>query len=163
MASPVSRAMMPIQQRMVVEGQERGFSRQMRLQEHVEGKQLKELGFSGLMQLDKQTLINLRSLIVDSIKCYLKHGLNFDLFGSDERDAIKKTRTLNIRRMIFPLRNSSNIIITDAGPQFIDPETLGYPNSKQTLRAKAFQLLIFASSVTNYFILTAKINSFSKQ
>lgn len=161
-ASEESRKTMPPQQHMIMEGENPDNVRSARIQQYFEGKPLNKIGFYGLMNLEQKHLIALRSLVADSIKCYLKHGVNFDLFGSDERDAIKNSRALNIKRIIFPLRNSSNILLTEDGIKFIDADTIGAPGDKLKLTAKLFQALLFVSSVVNYLILSTKIVSNKK-
>jgi hypothetical protein len=158
MSSSKSREAFIPQLHLIVEGEQFNKARLARIQKFADGQPLKKLGFFGVMSLEKKHLITLRGLIFDSMKCYLKYGVNFDLFGSDERDAFKKSRILNIRRMIFPLRNSSNLVLTKDEIKFVDPDTLGYPDQKKSLTAKSFQLLLFASSFINYLMLSVKIS-----
>lgn len=107
--------------------------------------------------LDQEFVRVFPSLILDSMKCYLKHRVNFDLFGSDARDDIKNNRGLNIKRIIFPLRNSTNIILSEEGIKFIDADTIGRPGEKFKMTARMFQNLLFLSSAVNYLILSAKL------
>lgn len=161
-ASKRSTALMEPQHYVVVEGSEPGQTRVARVQKYQEGTPLIKLGFSQIMDLESENLIQLRSLVKDSIMSYLKIGINFDLFGSDERDAYKKSKMLNIKRCIFPLRNSNNIFLTQDGIKFIDPSVLSDPEAKQRIRSRAIQFLFFLSSVFDYLLLSARIATKSK-
>lgn len=140
----------------LAEGETPGTSRIVRTQEYIEGQPLKCLGFGGVMNLSVKQIDTLRAIIADSMKCYLKHGINYDLIGSDERDAIKKSRILNIKRIIFPLRNSNNLFATKDEIKLVDPNIYGKLAKKDTLKAIIIQGLLFLSSAADYFILTGR-------
>ena len=128
-------------------------TKSVRTQKFIEGTPLKELGFSKIIRLDEHNIKTLKSILKDSMICYIKHGTNYDIFGSDERDVTTKSRKLNIKRLIFPLRNSSNLLLTQNGIKLIDPNVLGSPN-KRTPKSFALQTLLFVSSGVNYALLS---------
>jgi len=161
-ASEQTAAAMEPQHYVLVEGSEPGQTRVARVQKYQEGTPLIKLGFSQIMDLEPEKLKQLRSLVKDSIISYIKTGRNFDLFGSDERDAYKKSKMLNIKRCIFPLRNSNNIFSTQDGIKFIDPSVLSDPEAKQRMQSRAIQFLFFLSSVFDYLLLSARVATKSK-
>lgn len=140
----------------LAEGDTPSTTRIIRTQEYVEGVPLKYLGFGGIMNLSSIQVDTLRAIIADSMKCYLKHGVNYDLIGSDERDAIKKSRILNLKRLIFPLRNSNNLFASNDEIKLVDPNVYGNLAKKDTLKAAIIQGLLFLSSAADYLILTAR-------
>lgn len=131
-------------------------ARIVRTQEYIEGKPLKKLGFAGIINLPDQEIETLKSVLVDSMKCFLQHGTNYDLFGSDISDKQQNERILNIKRLIFPLRNSSNLMITSKGVKLIDPNVLGNPDGKKSIQSMLLQSLLFTSSAADYSILSAR-------
>lgn len=139
----------------IAEGSEEGKGTVVRTQPHVDGTPLKKLGFDNIMNLPDEDITTLKSVLLDSMKCYIKHGTNYDLSGSDERDAREKSRSLNLKRLIFPLRNSSNLYSTPNGIKLIDPNVLGQPDSNQSLKGKILQSLLFTSSAADYALLSA--------
>ena len=141
------------QQYVLVEGSTRGYARTARVPNYIEGVPLGKLGFAGIMNLDHENIVTLRSILKDSIKCYLTYGTNYDLSGSDEQDAVKKSRLLNLKRLVFPLRHSVNLRLTENGVKLIDPNVLGKPSSKQSLKQQILQGLNFVSSVVDYVLL----------
>lgn len=154
-ASPRTRDAIVGQHYILAEGEQPGMARAVRIQQYQEGVPLKKIGFRGILSLGRDNTDTLKSIVADSMKCYLKYGANFDLSGSDERDAIKKDRILNLKRRIFPLRNSSNLMLTKQGIKLIDPNVLGSPFLTKTLKARVMQFLLFASSAADYLILSA--------
>jgi len=139
----------------LAEGDTPGTARIVRTQEYVEGIPLKNLGFREIMNLSIKQIDTLRAIIADSMKCYLKHGVNYDLIGSDERDARKKSRILNLKRLIFPLRNSNNLFATKDEIKLVDPNVYGNLAKKDSLKTAIIQGLLFLSSAADYLTLTA--------
>lgn len=132
-----------------------GNTKTIRVQEFIDGEPLKKLGFMGVMNLDEKDTKTLKSILIDSMRCYLKYGLNFDLVGSDERDAFK-SKTLYLKRLIFPLRNSSNLLKSESGIRLIDPNVYGNPRGNQNLKESTQQFLLFLSSAADYVLLSMR-------
>lgn len=151
-ASEITKAAIVPQEYVLASGDDIGTNRIVRTQKYVEGPSFKKIGFAGIMSMDDEHKAALKSILKDSMKCFIEHGTNYDLFGSDERDANGKSRVLNIKRLIFPLRNSSNLIYTKDGIKLVDPNVLSTPD-KPTIKSLALQSILFASSAFNYLML----------
>jgi hypothetical protein len=140
----------------VAEGVTPGTARVVRVQKYVEGCPLRQLGFYGIMALGPQDIVSLKSLLADSMRCYLKNGVNYDLVGSDEDHIHKESKLFYLKRLVFPLRNSNNLMKTDDGIKLVDPNVYGGFLKKDHLKFRVQQGLLFASSLANHMILSAK-------
>lgn len=154
MASEKTKAAIVPQEYVLAEGQNKGEAKTLRVQKFIDGTPFKKIGFWKIMNLDHENLLTLKSILRDSMRCYLKYGTNFDLSGSDERDAIKVSRTLNRKRQIFPLSNSSNLFLTKDGIKLIDPNVLGNPGEKNSMKWKLIQFMLFSSTIADYGLLS---------
>lgn len=154
-ATTITKKAIVSQAYVLAEGDTPGTARIVRTQEYVEGIPLKNLGFREIINLSIKQIDTLRAIIADSMKCYLKHGVNYDLIGSDERDARKKSRILNLKRLIFPLRNSNNLFATKDEIKLVDPNVYGNLTKKDSLKTAIIQGLLFLSSAADYLTLTA--------
>lgn len=141
----------------LAQGSEIGTSRSIRTQKYVEGLPLKKIGFNGILKLPNSRKADILSILSDSMKFYLRHGTNYDLFGSDINDYPKNLRIQTFKRIFFPLGSSSNLLVSNSGVKLVDPNTRGLPDSRRSLKTMVIEGLIFSSTLVNYLILKASL------
>ena len=134
-----SRSALVAQDYFVGQGEEPNTAHVVRIQKKIDGLPLSKLSYQEIMSLPLKDLATLRELLKASIKCYLKYGIHYDLSGSDNRDAYKKSSWSNFIRLLFPFRTSNNLMVTDKGIKLIDPNIFGHPDEKSRPLKKQFQ------------------------
>lgn len=154
-AGPVTKQAVVPQTYVLADGVEPNSCRVVRVQEYVDGRPLKHVGFGGIMRMDLSDLGTLKTILKDSIRCYLKHGVNYDLVGSGSQGILESNIWLNIKKLTFPLRSSSNLFMTDTGIKLVDPSVC---ENKGDMRSVVGQGLLFVSSVFDYLLLATVIS-----
>ncbi|MFA5828735.1 MAG: hypothetical protein WC841_05260 [Candidatus Shapirobacteria bacterium] len=141
---------------LVVGGTAPGTSRIARIQQFVEGTPLNKLGLKGILSLPPADITQLRCILFDSMKCYLRYGVNYDLIGRDESVPDKMSLLFIVDRAVFSLRHSNNLFKTQEGIKLIDPNTPGTEKGEKSLTNKALQGILFVSAATNYLLLSVR-------
>ncbi len=154
-ASPHSQKAIVPQEYVLAQGTEPESSHIVRTQKFVKGVPLKNLGFQGILSLDQNNLDTLRSLCLDSLRCFIKTGVFYDLIGSDAEDSKSRTLSQRAKRIIFPLRNSYNLFLAPEGIKLVDPNVFRLFPNRSPLRRLLVQAAMGVSLLSNYFLLTA--------